>query len=287
MDKGDKRSREAIYAEGRRKMKEVEGRGVDLATGHGKHPWDLNPQLSAKVKSLYDDAKQCLLAELTPDFVKTIPNVLQVKTLSKDRNDYISHPETGEMLSPESIAALERMRDSWQCSPNPVKGQIVISDGLNANAIMDQGHLAPYLEEMRRLLAKAGVTMSETNVVVTGGRVRAGYRMGESLFGKSDPDAFRGILHIIGERPGTVHHSYSVYITVLKGKAWAYKKVDHDVTKLVCNIADTALSPKDAAYETLKIIREMVGKERVLKNKHRAVSQGARRFGKRSLSLDM
>ena len=85
--------------------------------------------------------------------------------------------------------------------------------------------------------------------------------MGELLFGKSDPNAFRGILHIIGERPGTMHHSYSVYITVLKGKAWAYKKVDHDVTKLVCNIADTALSPKDATNETLKIIREMVGKD--------------------------
>jgi ethanolamine ammonia-lyase large subunit len=261
MAKGDKRSKEAIYAEGRRKMKEVEGRGVDLATGHGKNPWDLNPQLSAKVKSLYDDAKKCLLAELTPDFVKTIPNVLQVRTLSKDRNDYISHPETGEVLSPESIAALERMRDSWQSSPNPVMGQIVISDGLNANAIMDRGHLAPYLEEMKRLLAEAGFTMSGTNVVLTGGRVRAGYRMGELLFGKSDPNVFRGILHIIGERPGTMHHSYSVYITVLKGKARAFKKVDHDVTKLVCNIADTALSPKIAANETLKIIREMAGKE--------------------------
>ena len=267
MAKGDKRSKEAIYADGRKKMKEVEGRGVDLATGHGENLWDLNPRLAAKVKSLYDDAKKCLLAELTPDFVKTIPNVLQVKTLSKDRNDYISHPETGEMLSPESIVALERMRDSWQSSPNPVRGQIVISDGLNANAIMDQGHLVPYLEEVRRLLAEDGVTMSATNVVVTGGRVRAGYRMGELLFGKSDPNAFRGIFHIIGERPGTMHHSYSVYITVLKGKAWAYKKVDHDVTKLVCNIADTALSPKGAANETLKIIREMVGKD--VKNSRR------------------
>ena len=39
------------------------------------------------------------------------------------------------------------------------------------------------------------------------------------------------------------------------------KKIDHDITKLVCNIADTALSPKEAAKETLTIIREMVGKE--------------------------
>ena len=49
--KGDKRSKDAIYAEGRKKMKEVEARGVDLATGHGKNLWDLNPELATKVKS--------------------------------------------------------------------------------------------------------------------------------------------------------------------------------------------------------------------------------------------
>ena len=83
---------------------------------------------------------------------------------------------------------------------------------------MDQGHLAPYLEEMRRLLAEAGVPTSEKNILVTSGRVRAGYRIGELLFEKADPNSFRGILHVIGERPGTMHHSYSVYITVAKGQ---------------------------------------------------------------------
>ena len=58
-----------------------------------------------------------------------------------------------------------------------------------------------------------------------------------------------------------MHHSYSVYITVAKGKVWAEKKIDHDITKLVCNIADTALPPREAAEETLTIIREMVGKD--------------------------
>jgi ethanolamine ammonia-lyase large subunit len=259
--KGDKRSKEAIYGEGKKKMKEVEDRGVDLATGHGKNPWDLNPQLAAKVQSYYDDAKKCLWAELTPEFVKTIPNALPVKTLSKDRNDYISHPPTGEQLTPESIAALEKLRESWKASPNPIKGQIVISDGLNAKAIMDENHLAPYLNEIKKMFTDAGVTVSDKNIVVTGGRVRAGYRIGEILFEKADDIGFRGILHIIGERPGTMHHSYSVYITVARGSVWAQKKIDHDITKLVCNIADTALSPKDAARETLTIIRELVGKE--------------------------
>ena len=256
--KGDKRSKKAIYAEGRKKIKEVEARGVDIAVGHGKNIGDLNPQLAAKVKSYYDDAKISLMAELTPVFVKTIPNTVQAGTLSRDRNDYILHPASGEKLSPESVAALEKLRDSW--AGKEPSAQIVISDGLNAKAIMDEGHLAPYLEEIRKLLTEAGAVVSEKNIVVTSGRVRAGYEIGCVLFEKSDPDRLKGILHIIGERPGTMHHSYSVYITVAKGKVWAEKKIDHDITKLVCNIADTALAPREAARETLAIVREMVSK---------------------------
>lgn len=256
--KNDARSKDAIYAEGRAKMREVEARGVDLATGHGAEIWDLNPQLQAKVDELYADAKVSLWAELTPEFAASIPNVLPLRTLSGDRDDYIAHPGTGETLRPDSQAALEALRASW--GDNPPKGQIVISDGLNAKAIMDQGHLAPYLEEMRRLLADADVPMSETNILVTSGRVRVGYRIGETLFAGADPNSFRGILHVIGERPGTMHHAYSVYITVAKGKVWAEKAVDHDMTKLVSSIADTALPPKEAARETLTIIREVVGR---------------------------
>jgi ethanolamine ammonia-lyase large subunit len=256
--KGDVRSKDDIYVEGKKKIQEVEARGVDMAMGHGKNIWDLNPQLDAKVRALYDDAKVSLWSEFTPEFIKTISNALPVATMSKSREDYIAHPPTGEKLSLQSITALEKLRNSW--GANIPKGQIVISDGLNAKAIMDEGHLAPYLDEIRKLLAEANVPMSETNIVVTGGRVRAGYRIGELLFEKADPNSFRGILHIIGERPGTMHHSYSVYITVAKGVTWAQKKIDHDITKLVCNIANTALDPREAAKETITIIREMVGK---------------------------
>lgn len=265
--KGDKRPKEAVYTEGRHMMKQVEARGVDLATGHGEKIWDLNPALATKVKGLYDDAKLSLWAELTPDFIAAVPNVVAVRTLSKDRNDYIAHPTTGETLSADSIKDIERMKASWKT--DMPKGQIVISDGLNAKAIMDDGHLAPYLEEMRRLLGDAGVTVGDQNILVTSGRVRAGYRIGEMLFADADPNSFRGILHVIGERPGTMHHAYSIYITVAKGKRWAEKDIDHDMTKLVSNVADTALAPKEAAKETLTIIREIIGKD----------VNGSRRYG--------
>jgi ethanolamine ammonia-lyase large subunit len=60
---------------------------------------------------------------------------------------------------------------------------------------------------------------------------------------------------------GDPYFSYFLLITVAKGSVWGEKKIDHDITKLVCNIADTALSPKKTAEETLTIIREIVGKE--------------------------
>ena len=97
--KGDNRPKDAIYAEGRQKMKQVEDRGVDLASGHGEKIWDLNPALATKVNALYDDAKKSIWAEFTPEFITTVPNVIPVRTLSKDRDDYIAHPTTGEALS--------------------------------------------------------------------------------------------------------------------------------------------------------------------------------------------
>jgi ethanolamine ammonia-lyase large subunit len=258
--KGDKRSKDMIYAEGRKKMKEVEGRGVDIAVGHGKQLWDLNPKLDANVRTLYNDAKKCLWSELTPAFIAGIPNVLEVRTQSRDRENYIAQPATGEKLSPQSAATIQRLRDSLKGTDKEPNGYIVISDGLNADAIMDKGHLMPYVEELRRLFADTGAVLSDKNILVINGRVRAGYEIGNILFEKAEPNRLYGIIHIIGERPGTMHHSYSAYISVALGKTWAARKMDHDMTKLVCNIADTALPPKEAAKETLEIVKEQRAK---------------------------
>ncbi|HET6419180.1 MAG TPA: ethanolamine ammonia-lyase subunit EutB [Geobacteraceae bacterium] len=258
--KGDKRSREMIYAEGKNKLKEVGSRGVDIAVGHGKNIWDLNPKLEENVTTLYKDAKKCLWDELTPAFIATIPNVVEVRTQSKDRENYIAQPATGEKLNSKSVAVIEQLRDSSKGKEKQPNGYIIISDGLNADAIMDKGHLMPYLQEVRKLLTENGAVLSDKNIVVINGRVRAGYEIGNILFEKSDPNRLYGIIHIIGERPGTMHHSYSAYISVAKGSVWTAKKMDHDMTKLVCNIAETALDPKEAAKETLSIVREIRAK---------------------------
>ncbi len=254
--KGDKRDVSRIMAEGKMRMQEVEARGVPLAVGHGKNPWDMNPELHKQIWALYDDAKVSLWAEFTPEFVSTIPNAVTISTNSKDREDYIAHPSTGEELSPAAVATMEKLRDSWGGKAPDV--QIVISDGLNAKAIMDEGHLDPLLKELLRELKEAGLTVSRKNIVVMSGRVRAGYAIGDVLFAKADANKPKALLHIIGERPGSGHHNYSVYIASPKGNVWAEKKVDHDIVRVVSGISDTGTSPVKGANLTVKILKDMI-----------------------------
>jgi ethanolamine ammonia-lyase large subunit len=254
--KGDKRSKDEIYKEGEEAIKRCEGREVPIAKGHGKNPWDMEPVLAKKIQGLYDDAKVSLWAEFTPEFIKTVPNAVVIATNSKDREDYVAHPSTGEELSPSAVATLEKLRDSWAGKDPDV--QIVISDGLNAKALMDEGHLEPYLTTVKKELKDAGLTVDEKTIVVTSGRVRAGYAIGDVLFGKSDPKKHRAVLHIIGERPGSGHHNFSVYIAAPKADVWAQKKVDHDIVKAVCGISNTALQPEKAAKQTVALLKELI-----------------------------
>jgi ethanolamine ammonia-lyase large subunit len=254
--KGDNRSMERIMAEGRMKMQEVEARGVPLAVGHGKNPWDMNPELHKRIWALYEDAKVSLWAEFTPEFISTLPNAVTITTNSKDREDYVAHPSTGEELSPAAVATLEKLRDSWGGKVPDV--QIVISDGLNAKAIMDEGHLEPFLKELRRELKEAGLTVDEKIIVVKEGRVRAGYAIGDILFAEADGNKPKALLNIIGERPGSGHHNYSVYIAAPKADVWAQKKVDHDMVRVVSGISDTGTSPVKGADLTVKILKDMI-----------------------------
>jgi ethanolamine ammonia-lyase large subunit len=179
--------------------------------------------------------------------------VLNLATNSADRSDYILHPASGEKPSEESLKKLKAIRRKYRGKYNV---QIVISDGLDALSISDNGHMIPYLDKLKGLLEKDEFKIAPTNIVVTSGRVRAGYRIGETLFANlSGP---RAILHIIGERPGTGHHTFSIYITAPTGSTWGKAgKTDHDITKVVSGVAITALQPIDAAVQTAEILKEM------------------------------
>ncbi|WP_414641292.1 ethanolamine ammonia-lyase subunit EutB [Archangium sp.] len=254
--KGDTRPSEELLAEGKARMEEVRKRGVWLAEGHGAQAWDLNPALDREIRDLYEDAKRSIWAELPPTFTSALPGAVRVATESKDRMDYILHPPSGEQLSARAVESLHLLRDLQAGRYNV---QLVISDGLNAFALTDEGHLTPYLERVRAELTAAGYEVAPQPVVVTSGRVRAGYHIGEVLYGSlPEKDSRRALLHIIGERPGSGHHAFSVYITAPTVGTWAQEGVvDHNITRVVSGIADTALSPSTAAVDTVSILKQL------------------------------
>ncbi|MCA9175113.1 MAG: ethanolamine ammonia-lyase subunit EutB [Planctomycetales bacterium] len=251
--RGDRRSDAEILLQGERELAAVRQRGVFVARGHGAQPWDLEPALQRDVRRIYADAKESIWAELTAEFARGVPAVVELATRSEDRADYILHPESGEQLSETAAQRVDALRRQHAGKHNV---QIVFSDGLNALAIMDDGHLAPFLETLRKGLAAEGYSVAPEHLLVTSGRVRAGYRIGERLFGGLRGK--RALIHVIGERPGSGHHTFSAYITAPTGDVWGETgKVDHNITKVVSGIARTALAPVAGAAECVRILNTL------------------------------
>ena len=202
--KKDGRSKEEIYKEGRECLARIKGRGVPIAEGYGEQLWDLDPELDREVHRLYDDAKVSLWTALSPAFIATIPEANRIFTLSEDRQDYVYHPESGEQLRGEAIKKLKAIRTSWGIEVPDI--QILISDGLNSRALMDEGHVLPYLEGLRKALEEKNFSVGKENIVIIHGRVRAGYACGSSFLGRRLTQVARALSISLGnaQAPATI-----------------------------------------------------------------------------------
>ncbi|MCA9060330.1 MAG: ethanolamine ammonia-lyase subunit EutB, partial [Planctomycetaceae bacterium] len=250
--RGDRRTAETILAEATDQIAAVRSRGVFIAEGYDQQPAVMDRQLDAHIHAIYEDARESIWTELTPAFISAVPNSVRLKTRSADRTDYILHPESGEHLSDDSVAVLDRIRAK---DPEAAHVQIVASDGLNARSLMEDDQLKLLLRGLRSDLTAAGYQVARDVLVVESGRVRAGYRIGEQLFGNQNGD--KAILHIIGERPGTGHQTMSVYMTMTDGRSWGTRDlVDHNITRVVSGIAKTALPPAAASAEVVRILKQ-------------------------------
>ncbi|WP_224245140.1 ethanolamine ammonia-lyase subunit EutB [Hyalangium gracile] len=254
--KADTRSEAALLAEATERMEAIRARGVPLAVGRGEHSWELEPGLDLQLRGHYEDAKRGIWTELSPRFIETIPQAVPLRTQAVDRRDYILHPVSGERLDAESVRGVEALRQRrgsrWDV-------QIVLSDGLDPRSLMDEGHLAPFLEILRRELEAANYRVAPEHLVLRYGRVRAGYQVGELLFADAADGLQRALVHVVGERPGSGHHAFSAYLTAPAGRVWAGQErpVDHDITRVIAGISDTSVRPEDAAREAVRILGEL------------------------------
>ncbi len=246
--KKDDRLEELILKEAKEIIQRVEERGVPIAFGYGKTSSDLNPRLEKTMKEAYQDAKYCLWQEFDINWFKNLNPVIFVNTQSIDRKDYVYHPMSGEELSKESKARIENIQPNFDV-------QLIISDGLNMKSISDQGHALELVDLLKAEFLKEKISFNPSIICIKNGRVRAGYRIGEQIFSKiKENEKPKTIIHLIGERPGTIHRNFSVYITKKQASLWRnLNKIDHDDTKVVSGISDTALVPKDALKEIMAI----------------------------------
>jgi ethanolamine ammonia-lyase large subunit len=235
---GDARTDEALRTEASKKAAALAARGYDLGFGHAEdfHP---PPEVEARLERIYRHARRALYAELDEGVLREVsPNRLRVRTLARDREQYLSEPAAGERLRPEDAARVATLYGGRR-----PRVQFVLSDGLNADALNE--NLRAVLPPLRRGLKEAGLHVGEADLVVTQGRVRAGYHAGGLL-------GVDLVVHLIGERPGTGLNTLSAYVTYGRDRSgdlrWS-PALDHACTTAVCGINRKGKRPEAAVEE--------------------------------------
>jgi ethanolamine ammonia-lyase large subunit len=215
---GDSRSTAALEAEGRRTLGELQERGWDLGLDAAR--------AASRVDALYDHARASLYAQIDGAVIRdAATGPLTVRTAADGRSQYLAQPPSGERLCDDDARAVAGLY--VQRRPQV---QIVVSDGLNANAVNEQ--LRGVLPAMRHALTGHGHQVGERDVVVRNGRVRVGYEIG----GHTGAEV---IVHLIGERPGTGLNTLSAYVTYGRdatGRSRWSRDLAHSATTAVCGI---------------------------------------------------
>jgi len=242
---GDHRALTTLEDHARREIGALQERGWDLGvTDAGR--------AHARIDRLYRHARQALYATLDEAVIRDATvRPLLVRTVAASRDEYLAAPPTGERLRDEdarAIAALYPLRRP--------QVQMVVSDGLNANALNEQ--LRSILPGVRRALTGAGHRVGARDIVVRNGRVRAGYEVG----GQAGADV---VVHLIGERPGTGLNTLSAYVTYGRDDAgmarWS-RDLPHSVTTAVCGIHPRGKPPDAAIAEVVSIVARVMAQRR-------------------------
>jgi ethanolamine ammonia-lyase small subunit len=238
---GDRRSTTSLVDEGLRMPQRLRERGLDLGI-------DEDATADERLEAIYANARAALYAVVEPPVISDVSiRAVHVRTAAASRDDYLAHPPAGERLRAEdadAVAGLYTLRRP--------EIQIVVSDGLNANAVNEQ--LRSLLPELRQALSAGGRHVAEVDVVVQNGRVRVGYEIG-GLTGASI------VIHLIGERPGTGLNTLSAYITYgldPAGRSRWSRDLDHSVTTAVCGIHSRGKPPHVAASEIARVVARMM-----------------------------
>ena len=242
---GDRRTMTSLEDEGRRHIHELRERGNDLGITDEAHA-------AARVDAIYAHARRALYAALDESVLRdAAARPVHVRTAAVSRDGYLASPSTGERLGDADARLIATLYPT-----RPPQVQLVISDGLNAAAVNEQ--LRALLPALRHSLVRDGHHVGAIDIVVTNGRVRAGYEIG----GATRADV---IVHVIGERPGPGLNALSMYLTYGRDEAGEFRwsrDLPHSATTAICGIHPKG-KPCDAAVaEAARTIARIVEQRR-------------------------
>ena len=241
----DTRSIEMLRQEAAKKIRTLQEQGYELGYGH-RDNYLAPEEVDTRIEGIYRHARHALYALLDDGVIKQVSNQhIRIRTRSVDREDYLVHPWSGELVREKDAS---RLGSLYPSSRSQI--QFVISDGLNANAVNE--NLRSVLPELRQRLRAAGYQVGEGDIMIENGRVRAGYHVGLLV----DPEL--GI-HFIGERPGTGLNTLSAYLTYGRDKAGnsRWQNIDHSNTTAICGIHSHGKQPWAAVDEILRCVKLM------------------------------
>jgi ethanolamine ammonia-lyase large subunit len=244
---GDTRTVDSLRDEATKKIKTLRDQGFDL--GEQAQTAVLEPEKStSRIDEIYDHARRALYAKINDAALRDAGSRhIRVRTKATDRDDYLNHPPAGETICDEDCARITALYPEGR-----PQVQVVISDGLNANAVNE--NLKLVLPSFRQLLIRNGHRPGDHDIVIDNGRVRAGYHVGLLL-------GVDMIVHFIGERPGTGINTLSAYLTYGKdenGRLTWSTGMEHSRTTAVCGIHRRGKNPMTASEEVVKLVNRML-----------------------------
>jgi ethanolamine ammonia-lyase large subunit len=224
-----------------RRLNALRHRGFDLGTASAA-------EADARVDAIYAHARRALYAVMRDTAVEDACGpCVRVTTQASDRDDYLSHPPTGERIPEAGASAIAAAYRAHR--PQVL---LVVSDGLNAEAVNEQ--VPQLLAPLLRALGERGCAPASPAILVRNGRVRAGYE----IAGIAGAEA---VVHVIGERPGTGLNTLSAYLTYGRDAHGALRwsrDLDHSATTAICGIHPRGKPPAAAAAEIASVVRRML-----------------------------
>ncbi|MFA5955155.1 ethanolamine ammonia-lyase subunit EutB [Hyphomicrobium sp.] len=205
-------------------------------------------QVSRAIKANLAAAREAIYAEVTPERLGGI-DFRRVKTSAESKEAHLSHPDRGAKPADDMIAEL---------SPESVDVQIIVSDGLSAEAVHHNipDLLPALLDGLREQRVSAGKP-----ILAPYGRVKLAEALGDALKPKI-------VINLIGERPGgdaLASRSMSAYIAYrldddAKKAAETFSgnpDVRYEYT-VISNIYAGGLKPADAAVQIAERVNQIL-----------------------------